>query len=206
MNFLAHFLLADDDDELRVGSLLGDVVKGRLERYVHPGTTERIRLGIRLHRAVDSFSDRHEAAGRSRRRLAARYGRLAGVLVDVFYDHVLARTWRAHHAQPLDVFARDVYRTLTDHRARLPGAAQPLARAMIRGNWLTAYARLEGIDVALRGMARRSPVARDIAGASADLARDYDDFAADFAQFFPDLRAHAAGILADASASADHRG
>src|SRR5690606_37436261 len=46
MNFLAHFLVAENDEELRLGSLLGDVVKGRVERYDHSGTTEGIWAGI----------------------------------------------------------------------------------------------------------------------------------------------------------------
>lgn len=198
MNFLAHFLLAGDDEELRIGSLLGDVVKGRVERYDHPGTTAGIRTGIRLHRAIDSFSDRHDAVRRSKARLAPRYGRLSGVLVDVFYDYVLARAWPAHHPASLPVFTRDVYRTLQEHEARLPPAARPLARAMARGDWLTAYATLDGIDAALRGMARRTPIARGIAAAADDLGRDYEAFASDFAVFFPDLRAHAAAVIAAA--------
>src|SRR5690606_10972755 len=155
MNFLAHFLVADDDEELRLGSLLGDVVKGRVERYDHPGTTDGIRAGIRLHRAVDSFSDAHDAVRRSRQRLVPAYGHMAGVLVDVFYDHVLARTWAEHHAAPLPAFARDVYRTLRDNLPRLPREAHALVRAMTGGDWLTRYASLAGIDGTLREMAHR---------------------------------------------------
>ena len=75
MNFLAHFLLSGDDHDLLLGNLLGDIVKGRVERYVHAGTTERIRDGIRLHRTIDSFSDTHPVVRRSKPRIA---GRTAG--------------------------------------------------------------------------------------------------------------------------------
>ncbi len=195
MNFLAHFLVAENDEELRLGSLLGDVVKGRVERYDHPGTTEGIRAGIRLHRAVDSFSDTHDAVRRSRQRLVPAYGHLAGVLVDVFYDHVLARTWADHHAAPLPAFARDVYRTLRENLPRLPREAHSLVGAMTRGDWLTRYASLAGIDGTLREMAHRTAVARGIAGAAADLDRDYDAYASEFAAFMPDLRTHAAEVV-----------
>lgn len=201
MNYLAHFLVAQDDDELRLGSLLGDVVKGRVERYDHPGTTEGIRIGIRLHRAVDSFTDAHDAVRRSRQRLVPSYGHLAGVLVDVFYDHVLARTWSDHHDEPLPAFARDVYRTLGGNLPRLPDEAHGLVRAMMRGDWLTRYASIAGIDGTLRGLAHRAPVARGIAGAATDLQRDYDAYAEDFAAFMPELRAHAAAIVRDAARS-----
>ncbi len=196
MNHLLHFLLARDDDDLRLGSLLGDIVKGRVERYDHPGTTPRLRTGIQLHRAIDSFSDQHPAVRRSKQRLAPSYGRLSGVIVDVFYDHLLARTWPAHHPQPLPEFTQDVYRTLRTNLSRMPAAAHPLIHAMSRHDWLLAYADIEGIDRALRGMAARTPVARGIATAAAELDRDYAAFAADFDGFLPDLQAHAARVLA----------
>ncbi len=88
MNFLAHFLLSANEDDLRLGNLLGDIVKGRVERFDHPGVNERMRTGIRLHRTIDSFSDSHAVVRRSKQRIAARYGRLSGVIVDVYYDHV----------------------------------------------------------------------------------------------------------------------
>jgi acyl carrier protein phosphodiesterase len=93
MNYLVHFLLSGDDDELRLGNLLGDFVKGRVERWAHPGLTERLRIGIQMHRTIDAFSDCHPAVHRSKRILAPAYGRLSGVIVDVFYDHALARRW-----------------------------------------------------------------------------------------------------------------
>ena len=66
MNYLVHFLLAGDDDELRLGNVLGDFVKGRVERFEHRGLTERLRTGIQLHRTIDAFSDRHPAVLRSK--------------------------------------------------------------------------------------------------------------------------------------------
>ena len=196
MNFLAHFLLSADDDELRLGNLLGDIVKGRVERFTHPGTTERMRTGIRLHRTIDSFSDRHPVVRRSKQRIAVKYGLLSGVLVDVYYDHVLAREWATHGTGgDLHTFVDDVHRTLHTNIARLPADVHPLVRAMTRGRWLTEYASIEGIARALLGMSRRTPVAAGVAGAAEDLAAHYDAFSADFAAFFPDLRAHCAAYL-----------
>lgn len=195
MNFLAHFLLSANDDELRLGNLLGDVVKGRVERYEHPGVTERMRTGIRLHRTIDSFSDGHPIVRRSKQRIANRYGRLSGVIVDVYYDHVLAREWPAHADGTLADFAADVYRTMHENRERLPAEVHPLVDAMSGGDWLTRYADIDHVSRALRGMARRARVAAGIGTAAEELARDYDLVAADFAEFFPDLRAHCETFL-----------
>ena len=92
--------------------------------------TERLRIGIQMHRAIDAFSDRHPAVRRSKSILTPEYGRLSGVIVDVFYDHVLARRWPEHHPRPLSVFTQDVYRTLRGNLHRMPAAVHPLIDAM----------------------------------------------------------------------------
>ena len=197
MNYLVHFLLAGDDDELRLGNILGDFVKGRVERFDHPGATERLKVGIQLHRTIDAFSDRHPAVRRSKQILAPEYGRLSGVIVDVFYDHVLARRWNEFHPQPLGFYTGQVYRTLHDNRHRIPDPMHPFIEAMRRGDWLGAYATERGIERALQGMARRHPVAAGIGGAAATLPAHFDRFSADFDAFLPDLQAWCAAFLAD---------
>ncbi len=195
MNFLAHFLLSGDDEELRLGNLLGDLVKGRVERYAHPGATERLRTGIRLHRTIDGFADGHPVVRRSKQRITGRYGRLSGVIVDVYYDHVLAREWATHGQDRLPAFTADVYRTLRDNLGRLPDDIHPLVFAMTRGDWLNGYAHIDGIASALRGMARRFPVAAGIGTAARELDEQYDAFRHDFDEFFPELRAHCDAFL-----------
>src|SRR5918993_1857682 len=176
MNYLVHFLLAGDDDELRLGNMLGDFVKGRVERFEYEGVTERLRTGIRMHRAIDTFSDQHPAVRRSKQLLAQDYGRLSGVIVDVFYDHVLARRWSEHHPQPLPLYAQEVYGTLRANLSRLPAAVHPLVEAMSRGDWLRGYASPRGIERALRGMAERHPVAAEIGTAGPVLGGHFHRF------------------------------
>lgn len=197
MNYLVHFLLAGDDDELRLGNVLGDFVKGRVARFEHEGTTDRLRTGIQMHRAIDAFSDCHPAVRRSKGILTPDYGRLSGVIVDVFYDHVLARQWSEHHPTPLPLYTQEIYRTLRGNLARLPPAVHPLIEAMSRGDWLRGYASQRGIERALQGMARRRPVAAGIGTAARALAEHFDRFSADFDEFLPDLRARCAEFLAE---------
>lgn len=196
MNYLAHFLLSGDDEELRLGNLLGDVVKGRVERYEHPGTTSRMRLGIRLHRTIDSFVDAHPAVRRSKQRIASRYGRLSGAIVDVYYDHVLAREWERHGRGGLSAFAGDVYGTLRSNLSRLPPEVHPLVYAMSHGDWLSGYADLGHVARALRGMAHRHVVAAGIGTAAEELEAQYAGFSDDFAELFPDLHAHCEAFIA----------
>jgi acyl carrier protein phosphodiesterase len=195
MNYLVHFLLAGDDDELRLGNLLGDYVKGRVERFDHDGATDRLRTGIKMHRAIDAFSDHHPAVQRSKRLLAQDYGRLSGVIVDVFYDHVLARRWSEHHSTPLPAYTQEIYRTLRGNLSRLPPAVHPLINAMSRGDWLHGYASHRGIERALQGMAMRRPVAAGIGTAGRVLVEHFDRFSADFDEFLPGLRERCAEFL-----------
>jgi acyl carrier protein phosphodiesterase len=200
MNYLVHFFLAGDDDELRLGNLLGDFVKGRVERFAHEGVTARMRTGIQMHRTIDAFSDRHPAVHRSKQILTPEYGRLSGVIVDMFYDHVLARRWREHHHQPLAEYSQDVYGTLRNNLHRLPAAVHPLIDAMSRGDWLRAYASQQGLERALGGMAARRPVAAKIGTAGRVLTDAFDQFSADFEAFLPDLRAHCVLFLIERAA------
>jgi acyl carrier protein phosphodiesterase len=200
VNYLVHFFLAGDDDELRLGNLLGDFVKGRVERFQHRGLTERLRTGIQMHRTIDAFSDRHPAVLRSKRILTPEYGRLSGVIVDVFYDHVLARRWTEHDPRSLPDYTQDVYRTLRGNLHRLPAGVHPLVHSMSRGDWLRGYASQRGIEWALQGMAMRRPVAAKIGTAGRLLSDHYDRFSSDFDELLPDLRTRCAEFLANRDA------
>lgn len=182
---------------MRLGNLLGDFVKGRVERFAHRGVTERLRIGIQMHRTIDAFSDRHPAVRRSKQIVTPEYGRLSGVIVDVFYDHVLARRWEEHHSRPLSVYTQDVYRTLRGNLHRVPAAVHPLIDAMSRGDWLRAYASQCGIERALQGMAARRPAAAKISTAGRLVSDHLDRFSADFDAFLPDLRARCGEFLAE---------
>ena len=113
MNYLAHFHLAGEDPELLAGSLLGEFLRGPVPEDWSPG----VRLGVRLHRQVDAFTDAHPVTARSRGRFQPPFRRYAGILVDLFYDHCLARDWSDHSPVPLAEFARAVYARLHARRA-----------------------------------------------------------------------------------------
>src|SRR6187549_190225 len=91
MNWLAHLLLSPPEPLLRLGNLSGDFVRGIDVTLLRP----ELQLGITQHRRIDAFVDAHPLVRRSRERLDAPFRRFAGVLVDVYYDHFLARDWAA---------------------------------------------------------------------------------------------------------------
>jgi acyl carrier protein phosphodiesterase len=183
MNFLAHLLLAGPAEADRLGALMGDFVKGPLPGTLPPD----IAAGVRLHRSIDSFADVHPAFRRSRERMSKERRRYAGILVDMFYDHLLARHWLRFHPQPLSEFAQDAYAMLRRHHALLPERLAAITPAMAAHDWLTSYAEMESLTTALVRMAQRLRRENSLAGGETELTADYAGFEGDFAAFIGDV-------------------
>lgn len=183
MNFLAHLYLSGDSDDIMVGNFIGDFVKGNAYREY----SSRVRDGILLHRKIDHFTDHHPVVSESKDILRDTYRHYSGVIVDMFYDHLLAASWDRLHPQPLEAFTRKVYATLLARQQEMPDPSVYMLTHMQRGNWLLGYSSIEGIDQALTGMARRTPYDSQMEKASTELKRHYTDFQTHFNRFFPDL-------------------
>src|SRR5690606_6470869 len=108
MNFLAHIYLSGDDPNVVIGNFIADGIKGK-DYQKFP--TE-IQHGILLHREIDTFTDAHPIVRQSTKRLHKNFGHYSGVLVDVFYDHFLAKNWKHYHEQPLAKFVENFYQLL----------------------------------------------------------------------------------------------
>src|SRR4051812_44429809 len=106
MNFLAHLYLSGDNDYVKLGNFIGDFVKGRNLNEQFPSGIAR---GIRLHRAIDEFTDSHPIVKKSKDRLRPAYRHYAPVIVDVFYDHFLARNWTRYSDTALADYAEQTY-------------------------------------------------------------------------------------------------
>jgi acyl carrier protein phosphodiesterase len=189
MNFLAHALLAGSADADRIGGLLGDFVKGPLPAGLPPA----LAAGVALHRAIDSFADRHPAFVTSRRRIGATRRRVSGVLVDLFYDHLLARDWAEHGCGTLDNYTARLYACLPDYLDFFPESARDTVRLMRANDWLGAYRDVAAVGVAIDRMAvHRLRRANTLGGGIDEFLADADGFAADFRRFLPDALAFAA--------------
>jgi len=187
MNFLAHLYLSGDNPKIKIGNFIGDFVKGK-------NLTERfdtaVAKGIALHREIDWFTDTHSVVKQSKDRLRPKYRHYAGVIVDIFYDHFLAKNWDHYSKQLLPDFAEACYATILEHESMLPEEVKYMMPYMIKGNWLVNYSKLEGIQRALSGMARRTRFESKMEDSVADLQDNYGDFKIEFEAFFPDLVAN----------------
>jgi acyl carrier protein phosphodiesterase len=183
MNFLAHLYLADLTDDSLLGHLLGDFVKGRtMDAY-----SQRIQAAIRFHRKIDSYCDRHPVTRMSRNRIGPLRRRFAGILVDVGYDHFLARHWHRFHSGSLSAFTQSVYAALQQDRTPLPKGFKAVLSRMIAHDWLGSYIHLDKVALALDRIAGRLSRGERFAGGIADIQANYRGLETDFLTFFPDL-------------------
>jgi len=184
MNFLAHLYLSGTDPDIMTGNFIGDFVKGR-PHYQH--MPEKVVVGIELHRIIDAFTDSHPVVANSKKRLWPKYRHYAGVIIDIYYDHFLAKNWGDYHRDLLPDYADACYQVLQSRTYVLPEPVNFLLPHMIRGNWLVNYAKLEGIHRALSGMARRTTFVSKMEESVKDLEEYYEGFKTEFQLFFPDL-------------------
>jgi acyl carrier protein phosphodiesterase len=184
MNFLAHLYLSGDNPKIMVGNFLGDFVRGRnlLDRY-----EADIACGIELHRGIDEFTDSHPTVSISKHRLREKYRHYSPVIIDIFYDHFLAKNWSSYHKTLLSDFAQAAYYTIQQHHDILPPDALHMLPYMINGDWLVNYAKVEGIHKALTGMSRRTKFNSKMDESVIELREYYSDFQTEFESFFPEL-------------------
>ena len=167
-----------------IGNFIADHIKGN--QFTH--LSSEIQQGIKLHREIDTFTDAHKITRISKRRLHKRYGLFAGIIIDIFYDHYLAKNWSDYSAMPLGVYVNSVYQLLTQQKQILPEKTLQLMPYMIQYNWLYNYQYKEGIKSVLNGMNRRTNNKGQIDLAIEDLYQLDEDFEKDFQLFFEDLR------------------
>lgn len=188
MNYLAHLFLSPDDPDERLGSLVADFTRGRLQtlaRSYPPG----VMRGIALHRQVDRFTDDHPRVRLGRRRIVAPYRRYSGIILDILYDHFLSSFWSEFSGRDRHAFIREIYRLLGERRDELPEPLRTLVPRMQREDWLGSYGDLEVVGLVYQRMARRLRQPNPLGGALVEVRRHYPELAEDFRQFFPELMA-----------------
>ncbi len=183
MNFLAHIYLSFDDDEVTIGNFIADNIRSK--NYAH--LPLKVQKGIILHREIDSYTDSHPIPKRSSKRLHANYSHYSRVIVDIYYDHFLARNWAHYSDVPLDIYVDRFYDLIEKNYEILPDNTRHMMPYMIADNWLLNYAQLEGIARVLNGMNRRTRNKSKMNFAIHDLEIHYSDFEAEFTEFFEEL-------------------
>ena len=196
MNFLAHSALAFDDPALVAGQFAGDFVRGTDLSAFPP----RVAAGIRLHRRVDAFTDAHPSVAAARTAFAPELRRHAGIIVDVVFDHLLARDWPGAGGRTLVAHARWTDAALAAHAPSLPPSLRRFAAFARRTRLLEGNARVGAVGETLERLARRSPRMRPLSLAAARAESLVAPLEAPFACLWPALADMAASRLAELEA------
>lgn len=192
MNWLAHLYLSDGSDENMLGNLLGDFIRSvRWKEIYNPA----IQRGIRMHFAIDSFTDTHKVFLKSCSRISKEYSRFSGVLIDIFYDHYLAKNWSSYSDEDLEVFTTRFYGVLDKYRDILPTKLSYITPYMSSTNWLLSYREIPSIEIVLERLSRRMRSSGSIKGAIVELTANYRELSEDFDEFFPEAIEFARGYL-----------
>ena len=158
------------------------IVGNKFEHY-----PKEIKQGIHLHRAIDTFTDSHDIVKQSKRRLHERYKHYKGVIIDIFYDHFLAKNWTTYSDVPLAIYVDEFYDLLEAHFDILPLGTKRMMPYMIADNWLLSYQSIEGITRVLEGMNRRTKNKSQMNLAVNELQEFYNEFETEFTAFFDEL-------------------
>jgi acyl carrier protein phosphodiesterase len=187
LNHLAHAWLAAPDDDLMLGGLIADFLRGALD----PELARGVRAGVLLHRSVDTYTDAHPQVVAARALFEPPYRRYAGILLDVWFDHLLARDWTRYGEGWLPAFSQSVQNLLTRRAAELPPRMHAFVRYLLAHDLPQRYREPRMIADVLHGLSSRLSRANPLAAALPVIEERADAIERHFAAFFPDLMAHA---------------
>ena len=185
MNYLAHAILSFNDPGMLTGNMISDFVKGR-KQFDYPVLIQK---GIRLHRAIDSFTDAHPITKELKSFFRPYYRLYSGPFADVVYDHFLANDSLEFETEwALRDFTARTYKSLENDLTLLPPVFQKMFPYMKAHDWLWNYRFMEGIEKSFQGLVRRASYLTESATAFELLNKHYKAMGACYAEFYPLLK------------------
>jgi acyl carrier protein phosphodiesterase len=184
MNYLAHAYFSHHQPATIVGNLISDFIKGK-KQFDYP---EEIQRGIRLHRAIDSFTDAHESVAEAKKIFRPHYRLYAGAFVDVSFDYFIANDETLFPTEDsLLQFAELAYLSLRQHQMHIPAIALGYFTRMQQQNWLYNYRFVWGIQKSFGGIVYRSTHLTDSSMASILFEENFFRLKECYENFIPDL-------------------
>jgi acyl carrier protein phosphodiesterase len=153
MNYLAHAYLSFNDPQVLAGNMISDYVKGKTQYDFEPG----VQVGIKLHRAIDEFTDSHQTTKKIMNLFRPQYRLYAGAFTDVVYDYFLANDKENFlNEEALKEFSVSTYTMLQEYFDVFPEKFKKMFPYMVAQNWLYHYRLDEGIEKSFNGLVRRA--------------------------------------------------
>jgi acyl carrier protein phosphodiesterase len=195
MNFLAHILLSGSKEGVVMGNYVGDFIKGRLTDERTANWNPDYVTGLKLHRFIDFFTDHHEVVREATHKAALSQGKLAGIVMDIYFDYFLAKHFDRFSTEPLHVYTRNAYALIDRNKSLIPEHMVQMVAAMIRQDWLMSYATLDGVDLTFSRLSRRATYLLPLRNAMLELKENEDFYSDKFFTFFPELQRESAQFI-----------
>jgi acyl carrier protein phosphodiesterase len=186
VNWLAHLYLSEPSAEFRLGNILPDLAPAR----ELTGLVPEIQRGIACHHRIDAFTDRHPLVRQTVNLIAPPHRRYASIVVDLYFDHLLASAWSDFSATPLQTFVHESYDSFVPFYPILPEPTPEILRRMVAQDWLCSYVTIDGLELALKRVGARFKTPVDMVPAVAQLQTHEAQVRANFRIFLEELREH----------------
>lgn len=183
MNFLAHQYLSGDNKDIRLGNFIADHVKGK----AYLKFSENIQKGIILHRKIDSFTDSHPIVKNNAKLYSQNYGRYSSVVIDVIYDHFLAKNWSNFHQRTLSKFVDESHSIFIKNFLILPPRIKMFLPFLIKSRRLETYSSLDGIKQTLDIMAKHTSLPNESDFAISQTKKNYNILEKDVDLFISEI-------------------
>ncbi len=185
MNYLAHAYLSFGNEDILIGNMISDYVKGKKKYDYSLG----IQRGMEIHRAIDNFTDTHDIVREAKKYFKDTYRLYAGAFIDVVFDHFLATDQNEfENDDVIMAFTQKVYDTLSASFVLLPLPFQKMLPYMKQQNWLYNYQFYWGIQKSLEGLRHRAQYITETESAFAIFNTNYAELKSLYAVFFPELK------------------
>ena len=183
MNYLAHLFLSGSDEHVMVGNFIGDYVKGNTWNKF----PENIKRGILLHRQIDSFTDSHPKFREAKTFFRDEFGLYSGIVIDLIYDHYLAKNWNKYSDLTLRTFVKRSHAVLLQNFMYLPVRVQSFLPFLIQHRRLESYASVNGIVQTLKIMSNYSSLPAKSNFVKETIQANNNFFEVNFSEFIADL-------------------
>ncbi len=189
MNYLAHLFLSGDNSEIIVGNMLEDYITGNIENVRNKHLSARLKLGIKLHRIIDTFTDSHLNVKNCKTIFYQRFGKYSPIIVDVLFDHFLIKNWHVFTSEKFLHFRQRMYEALQTNVEIQPEAMKIMTQSMIFHDWLKNYSEIWGLERAFEGLNKKiNKENLDLRLSIIEFQANYEYLEEQFLMFFKDLK------------------
>ncbi|MCP9769949.1 DUF479 domain-containing protein [Lacihabitans sp. LS3-19] len=198
MNYLAHLFLSGNNDGVILGNLLEDFVKGNIENSTNSILPKDVKMGLQLHRTIDTLTDTHKVVKECKEVFYPNFGKYSPIIVDVLFDHFLIKNWLIFTEEDFEHFRKRVYNSLKNYQEIQPEMLKGMINSMIEHDWLKNYIENWGLEKAFKNLNNKINKSEiDLTLSLKEFEENYYFLNEKFLEFFEELKKVCDNFLID---------